>query len=1006
MSLVYTPSQRAAIAHREGNLLILACAGSGKTEVVSRRIAELVAEEGVPRASIVAFTFMEKAAEELKARIRRHLEALSPDDPSLGDMYVGTVHSFCLQLLKELDPAYRGYEVMDEARQFALIIANYFAWEERGIGLNRLQARGHSYTDTIRRFLNTLNALHTEQVDPAGLNDPGLVEALERYRRLTRGRPNQFFDFNSIIDELLVRLEADPEALGSIRERFRYLIVDEYQDIDPRQEALIRTLSDGGTQMSVTVVGDDDQAIFGWRGANIDNILTFSERYPNVTREYLTENFRSTHAVVEIANAAIRRIPPDRRLAKEMVASQWIHGPDQEPVLTEKLAQAGDVQRQTFASPQEEAAWIAERIEQLHGVVVEQRDGTRRALHYSDMAVLLRSVRGQGQVIVDELERRNIPVVVKGTGGLFGEPEIQLVHACFTLLAKGEYRVDGQPLTTEQTRTLVRQLADSLRENGVLPAASGTRLLEWVAATRRRFDRQMLPPEQRGRLSRRIYPQAVFHDMLSVLGANTPGGAFTETALYNLGRFSALLTEFEAVHQWVTPAQLTQLLIFLGIWAQSKADSGPAEDVAAPVAVRVMTVHASKGLEWPVVFLPQIRSSVFPSSMRNRGLDTFLPDHVFNGARYATGDDGERRLWYVALTRCEKFLHVSAVRRTRQKPTVFYTEINHDFVTDDGTDPTEREQGVPTAAHDVELFPTTFSDLNYYWQCPADYRLRSLMGFGPGVTESYGYGQQVHNLLAELHDLAKEEREIDQALVEDLVERRFNLRYTRGRPLEALKRAAAQSLVRYVEEYREHTELVLEAEKPFEFVDRDSGALITGTIDLLERIEQDRQGDFFRVPVGIVDFKTHRWTDADAYREKLAEVTRQLLLYAAAARNALGLLPEEASAHFLAPAPPVDELIAEGVEERPTVTVSEDREANVLAEVAETVEAIRSGDFPRTGPAKGRCGKCDFRLLCPGLSETQGAAAPRPLEETQVLEVDIVLDEQGMERGEVDDDGE
>ncbi len=136
--LHYTDKQKAAIEHRDGNLLILACAGSGKTEVVAARIAGLV-KDGVKRNEIIAFTFTERAAHELKSRIREHLERLLPNEPALGDMYVGTIHSFCLRFIKEIDPSFRKYEVMDEARQTALIMTNYSYNPnvDKGIGLGQ-----------------------------------------------------------------------------------------------------------------------------------------------------------------------------------------------------------------------------------------------------------------------------------------------------------------------------------------------------------------------------------------------------------------------------------------------------------------------------------------------------------------------------------------------------------------------------------------------------------------------------------------------------------------------------------------------------------------------------------------------------------------------------------------------------------------------------------------------------------------------------------------------------
>lgn len=994
MPLTYTESQLDAIGHRDGNLLILACAGSGKTEVISHRIAELV-HENVPRSAIAAFTFMERAAEELKARIRLHLEDLDPDDPSLGDMYVGTVHSFCLQLLKELDAAYRGYEVMDEARQAALLVSNYY-----DLGLQALQPRARNYSDTINRFIATLNVIHAQGIDVDRINDEELVTTIRAYRELAHERPNLFFDFNSIIDELIHRLRADQAGLMAVRERFRYLVVDEYQDIDPRQEELISLLSDGGTEIFVTAVGDDDQAIFGWRGTDVRNILTFEDRYPDVRRVRLEDNFRSTHGVVEIANAAIQRLPQDQRLAKRMFAARW-EGDGDARELVERLAEPGDLQRQTFPSAAEEAAWVANRVEELLGVQVEERSGAKRPLHYSDMAVLLR-VNSCGQAFVDEFEARGIPYVVKGTGGLMGTTEARLITALFALLAEGDffmYPVGGgnpQRLDEAATREFVRDACNRLRANGDMRLADGVSVLGWVARKRAELNRQRLPREERGGLSRRIYPQSIFHEMLAELGAGAPDGAFSETVLYNLGRLSSIITDFEAVHQWIEPRDLRGFMIFLGYWGR-QADVGAGEEVGSPVAVQILTVHKAKGLEWPVVFLPQISSRVFPHSRRNSPVETFLPAGVFDGRRYATGDVGERRLWYVGLTRCRKFLHVTSEDRTNKRPQPFLTEIQHDLMRDDGVDPTERERGAPTAARDVELFPTTFSDLNYYWQCPADYQLRNLMGFGPGVREAYGYGQQIHNLLAEVHERARQGEILDEDAVVELVDRRFNLRYTSGPPLEALRRAAARSVVRYVNEFDDHAGLILEAEKPFEYIDRESGALISGTIDLLERIRTGPEGDE-RVPVCVVDFKTHRWDEAESFFRRVDEVTTQLRLYALAARAALDLDPQDAAAHFLSPHPPSQELRDCGVEERVSIDVSEGTQEEVRQRVSETVAAIQARRFPRHGAETGRCPRCDFQSICPGFRESANEAQrSAPPSAGNEREVQMVMDEQGVE---------
>jgi len=329
----------------------------------------------------------------------------------------------------------------------------------------------------------------------------------------------------------------------------------------------------------------------------------------------------------------------------------------------------------------------------------------------------------------------------------------------------------------------------------------------------------------------------------------------------------------------------------------------------------------------------------------------------YDPQRYVGGDDGERRLWYVAVTRCRKFLHITALNRRGTSPTQFFTEIRHDYVRDDGTDPSEpRARSNPTQPVDAELLPTSYSDLNYYWQCPFDYRLRKLMGFGPKIGQEFGYGQQVHNLLSAIHQRAVEGN-VDEEWVRNLVDQRFNLRYTRDsaerQPFTQMKEAAKATLVRYVNEYPNLHELVFKPEKSFEFVLED--ALINGTIDLLERRDQIT-GE--RIPVAVVDFKTASGGEDAPLEERLEQVSRQLRLYAVAARDALGFDPREAHAHF---------MFSRRRHERVSVDIGEEARVVLSGEVAHAVRNVKAANFPLHPCRENRCTDgCDFNRICPG----------------------------------------
>ncbi|MFM1655386.1 ATP-dependent helicase [Brevibacillus sp. B_LB10_24] len=942
MQWVYTPSQNEAIEYRGGHLLIIACAGSGKTEVISKRISQLVSE-GVKKEEIVAFTFTEKAAEELKARIRKHLEILVPSDPELGPMYVGTIHSFCLQLLKEIEPNYRNYEVIDEIRQAAFIASNF-----RDIGLDQIQGE-NGYFTTINRFINTLKVLHVEGISVRNIRNPLLANCVRKYRELLTTRPRLFLDFNMIIDELLLLLRNDHTKRELVRSRFKHIVVDEYQDVDPRQEELIQNIV--GSSTSLCVVGDDDQAIYGWRGASVDNILTFEQRYKNVKRVNLTENFRSTHAIVEIADTAIRRLPANRRLNKSMIAQEWV---EESKSFREKMAEKGDIQRRSFSNENEEAKYIADQIEYLRGVCTN-RDGAK-GLNWGDMAVLLRSVKSTARPIIEELRSRGIPCVVRGIGGLFDSDEVRLIQAAFCQLSNKEFphlNEQGERVYYDDARTrqFIRQTIISLRGSSEMPHADETAFLEWIAAKRRELEIASLPKGIRPRtVSRRVFPQDLFHEMLEVLGANRGPEAWPDRIMYNLGQFSKLITQYESIHQWITPYDLFWFNVFLENWASEKIDEGGLDDPSVINAVQILTIHAAKGLEWPVVFLPEISSRIFPSSQRNRVIEVFLQQSECNLDNYKSGDEGERRLWYVALTRSKKFLHITSVNRPRKKPTEYYNEIKHDYVRDDGIDPTTRFRSDPsTIGSKVELFPTNYSDLNYYWQCPQDYRLRRLMGFGPTIGQEFGYGQQIHNLLTAIHEHAQNSN-VTKEWLDQLVDQQFNLRYTTGNPYDLMKEAAKRTLGKYIERFDNINKLVYHPEKPFEFVLED--ALISGTIDLLEEIN-GATGE--RTPVSVVEFKTGS-IDADNFEERLDNVEKQMRLYALATRDALRMDPVNAKVHFLSP---------EEVQNR-AINISEDMQQIVRDNVRDAVTGIKNGQFERKPSDVSRCSRCDFKLLCPG----------------------------------------
>ena len=416
----FTDAQREAINHLEGNLQLIACAGSGKTEVVARRVVNLLTprEEGgagCQPENIIAFTFTEKAASELNERIHERCREALGDVIGLADMYVGTIHGFCLDLLHTEMPEFLKYEVLNEVQQRLFVDRN-----SSKSGLTRSTTTDGNqlrrYIDTPR-YVTALSILREDTVsDPSRLETCKVAAHMPEYEALLHEKG--YLDYSGILKEAINGLTYNGELQSRLKTRVRHVIVDEYQDVNPVQEAVVRKLHELGA--TVCVVGDDDQTLYQWRGSDVDNILTFAERYSGVDRIQLEENFRSSAGVVSLAREFIKQV--DRRLEKEMKATTAQH------------YEVGDLVALPFDSLEEEAAYIAKTCYALRGVAVQDGEG-ERGISWSDMAVLLRSVRRDGAPIMAALDAAGIPYVITGMNNLFAKPEAEAARQLFYFLA-------------------------------------------------------------------------------------------------------------------------------------------------------------------------------------------------------------------------------------------------------------------------------------------------------------------------------------------------------------------------------------------------------------------------------------------------------------------------------------------------------------------------------------------------------------------------------------------
>jgi DNA helicase-2/ATP-dependent DNA helicase PcrA len=904
-----TSAQQEAIEAPRENMQLIACAGSGKTEVVARRVVHLLKPNGgglKPR-NIIAFTFTDKAAGELKDRIVTRCRDEFHELPGLAEMFVGTIHAFCLELLKTEAPKYLKFEVLNEVQQFLFTDRNSkksgltACKDLAGRQLQRYKDTGH--------YLTALSILREAETDNSALAGCSIIDGLEAYRALLDRR--SYFDYSAILEAAVVVLKTDKGVRNRIADRVRYVIVDEYQDVNPIQEAIVSVLHDLGA--NVCVVGDDDQTIYQWRGSDVKDILTFTTRYPDVQRIVLDENFRSSEGIVETARPFIEQNP--HRLEKVMRAART------------QSYESGDITALSFSSPEEEGLHIAKTARALRGIAFKEENG-ERGLSWSDMAVLLRSVKHNGEPIMRALQDAGIPYVIIGMTGLFGSAEAEAARQLFYFVA-GREAIDAT--TLEATWSQARLGLDRAKLRSAIDNVSRAK----SALHESDQKRWGLYNIQRVFLS--------FLEDCEIREEDVPDGR-GEIVLYNLGKFSQLISDFETIHfHSKPPDKYRSFADFLKYRAENAYPEGWQDSqFANPDAIRIMTVHQAKGMQWPVVFVPAMLRNRFPASKRGgRSVWTILPREGIRGQERFEGTiEDERRLFYVAVTRSQKFLHVTWAPATKQfyhKPSEFWENILvSKWVKRKHPDYSTRKRLNPQPREGVANVVFSFSDLKYYFECPYQFKLRILYGFNAPIHEALGYGKSLHDALAETHARAIQGDIVQLDDVPQLIERHLHTPYAYPALRQQLEKAAHKVLSDYLTDNASDFDNIEFSEKRVE-ITLGEGVTVNGRIDLVRRRDTDE--------TTIVDLKTRERAQAEEVTET------QLHVYALGYQELTGRRPDFVEVYELSE------------RKRLPRSVDDDFVADVKKEVRLAANALRLSDLP-PAPASKKCVACDYPGMC------------------------------------------
>ena len=627
--------QQQAVQHTEGPLLILAGAGSGKTKVLTVRIAHLLAQ-GVNPYEILAITFTNKAAKEMKSRV----ESLVGD--VANRIWLSTFHSFCAKFLRfELDN-FLGYNsnftIYDTSDSQAVIKAAL-----KALNLDDKYYPVGAMIGAISDAKNKLLFASDFRKQARDFYQQKVADVYEYYERELR--KNNALDFDDLLLVAVKLLQSNEAVLDKYSKRFRYVMIDEYQDTNHAQYLLAKLLA--SHWKNIAVVGDADQSIYAWRGADIQNILDFEKDYPNCTSIKLEQNYRSTKIILDAANAVIEN--NEGRPKKNL----W----------TDKT-EGAKIQHFTAQSEHEEAAFIGDTIAKKHDI---------HGVPYGDMAILYRT-NAQSRVLEEALIKRALPYTMVGGTKFYDRKEIKDVLAYLRVLYNpfddlSLLRIINVPKRSIGATT-VAKLQDYARANGTSLFMTLTQL--HLVDTIKGKTKEKL--EEFGILIFTLVAEMEDKTVLDIL----------ESILDRTG-YLAQLEESTDPQDQARAENIGELLSVAKDF-QDTNPTGTVEDFLEQVAlvndvdsfeqeeskVTLMTLHAAKGLEFPIVFLGGLEEGLFPHSRT-----LMNPEEI----------EEERRLAYVGITRAEKELYISNAttrtvfgRTSSYLPSRFIDEIPEELV--------------------------------------------------------------------------------------------------------------------------------------------------------------------------------------------------------------------------------------------------------------------------------------------------------------------------------------
>jgi len=964
-------AQQKAVTHGDDPLLVIAGAGTGKTTVIAHRIAHLINTKRARPEQILALTFTEKAAAEMERRV----DLLVPY--GFTDTWISTFHAFGDRVLREhalvlgVSPDFR---LLTEAEQVIFLQEHLFElpldyFRPLGNPMKHVQALLQLFSRAKDEDVSPEEyATFAEQLEKRAIAAPDdgilaecakreleIARAYQRYQELMAREGK--LDFGDLMTRTLTLLREHPLVLRQMQERFRYILVDEFQDTNYAQFQIIKLLA--ATHRNVTVVGDDDQSIFKFRGASISNILNFRKDFPETETVVLVENYRSTPGILDAAYRLIQHNNPDRLEYQERVDKR----------LMPQNADGPAVESVVFQTYQEEADWVAGKIQEL----IEAKQCAP-----GDIAILVRR-NGDADPYLRALNMKGIPWSFSGARGLYDREEIRLVVSFLRLLADPHdslslfhlagsniYGMPGADLVLcnayagRKHRSLYEVLLDLTRRPGSVPELSGVSLEGIATATAllADLDRYL------GKAAREATGRILYEFLMERPGygkrlvrSNSPRD---HQRIGNLATFFGLVQRFGEV---APQDRVAAFVPYLTMLIEAGEDPPLAEDEEAVEAVQVLTLHKAKGLEFEAVFLAGLVEKRFPSLDRKEAIP--LPDELVKDL-LPSGDfhlQEERRLFYVGMTRAKRHLFLTRARdygtKREWKRSRFLAEAL-------GLPKEEEEhpwRGVaeavigraaplPEVEPDLAVpadIPLNLSHykIDDYLTCPLKYKYVHILRVPVLRDQAVVYGAALHRAVQAYNSRRLQGDTMPlQELIDTFEDHWVNEGFISRAHEEARLREGREALAQF-HAFAEAAPPPSFVEKKFRFqLGHDT---VTGFLDRVD----ERDGEAL-----IIDYKSSLVRDRKEADKETRE-SQQLALYALAYREVVGRLPDRVELHFLTPGGVV---VGRALKREKELERAADR-------IRTAAGGILAGLFQAT-PSPWVCGFCVFRTICPATAWT------------------------------------